>query len=179
MEEQEIKGKDSETKKHREILNKQWIDFLKKLEFKTVLEYGCGFGWMAKLMLENFDIEEYVGIDISAGQINNSKKQGLDKAKFYHSEIIDFSTEQKFDLVFGTGVLMHVPKKQIVPSFQKLNSFSKKYLMNMGTYYPVLEHKLARHCFNHNYKGIYTKELGLDVKVIPMDRDVSVFYAEK
>jgi len=179
MEEQAIKAKDPENKKHQEILSKQWIESLKKLEFKTVLEYGCGFGWWTKLVLENFDIDEYVAFDISLGQINNAKKQGFDKVKFYHSEILDFSTEQKFDLVLGVGVLMHVPKKQIVPSFQKLNSFSKKYMMNMDAYYPVLEHRMARHCFNHNYEEIYTKELGLDVKVVPMDRNVSVFYAEK
>ena len=178
MEEQAIKAKDPVNKKHQEIVKKKFVECLKNLEFKTVLEYGCGHASIAKLMLENFDIDEYVGFDISSGQINNAKKQGLDKAKFYHSEILDYATEQKFDLVFGTGVLMHVPKKLIIPSFQKLASFSKKYVMNMDSYYPVLEHRLARHCFNHNYEEIYKKYLGLDVKVFPMDKAVSVFYAD-
>ena len=177
MSEQAIKAKDPINKKHQVIVKSKFVECLKNIEFNTVFEFGCGFGLMAKLILDNFNIKEYVGIDISLGQINNAKKQGFDKAKFYHSAILDFSTEQKFDLVFGTGVLMHVPTKQIIPTFQKLASFSKKHIMNMDSYESNLTKKLARHCFNHNYKEIYTKQ-GLDVKIFPMDKAVSVYHAQ-
>ena len=179
-EEQIIKGKDPVRKKHQEMVIDTWFECLKNLKFKTVLEYGCGHGTVAKSLLENFDIDEYVGMDISSGQINNAKELGLDKAKFHHSAILDFSTEQKFDLVFGTGVLMHVPTKLVIPSLQKLSSFSNRYVMNMDDgYQPVRTQRLARHCFNHNYEEIYKNQLGLDVKVTPLIENVILYYADK
>ena len=179
-EEQILKRKDPATKKHQETAQKNFFERLKNLKFKTVLEFGCGHGYIAKSLLENFDIDEYVGMDISSGQINNAKKLGLEKAKFYHSAILDFTTEQKFDLVFGTGVLMHVPTKLIIPTLQKLSSFSNRYVLNLDDgYNPVRTQKLARHCFNHNYEEIYKNQLGLDVKVIPIDKNVILYYADK
>jgi len=179
MQEQEIKEKIPEVKAHQVIVQKKFIDCLKGLKFKTVLEYGCGFGKISKLLIDNFDIDKYVGFDISSGQIKNAKNKNLKNATFHHSQILDFEVDHKYDLVFGTGVLMHVPEKLIIPSFEKLYSFSSKYLMNMDSHYEVLPHRLARHCFNHDYVKIYTDNLGLDVKTTPMDKAVFVYHAKK
>ncbi|HYV52899.1 MAG TPA: class I SAM-dependent methyltransferase, partial [Candidatus Eisenbacteria bacterium] len=43
--------------------------------FSTVLELGCGFGRITKLLLSNFpDIQEYTAIDLSSDQIENAKE---------------------------------------------------------------------------------------------------------
>jgi SAM-dependent methyltransferase len=41
------------------------IDYLKKIQFETVLEYGCGFGRITKLLLDNFKISQYTAFDLS------------------------------------------------------------------------------------------------------------------
>ncbi len=164
-------------KKFQENEENKFVEYLKNIEFNTVFEFGCGFGRMTKLILDNFDINDYTAIDVSIDQINNAKKQGMDKVKFYQSMILDFSTERKFDLVFGTKVLMHIPEKQIIPTIQKLISFSKKHIINLDSYEPNLTHGLARHCFNHNYMEIYTDE-GLDVKTFPVDKTRTIFHAQ-
>ena len=42
--------------------------------FQTVLELGCGFGRITKLLLTNSDnITEYLAVDISPDQIENAK----------------------------------------------------------------------------------------------------------
>jgi len=176
MDEQVIKQTNPLTKKGQDKEESKLVEYLKNIEFNTVFEFGCGFGRVAKLIIDNFNINEYVGVDISLGQINNAKKQGLDKAKFYHSAILDFSTEKKFDLVIGTGVAMHIPEKQIIPTIQKLISLSKKHIINIDAYEPNLTRRLARHCFNHNYKEIYTKQ-GLDVKTFPINEANSIYHA--
>ena len=163
--------------KSQENQQEKIVEYLKNIEFDTVFEFGCGFGRMTKIILDNFDINDYTAIDVSIDQINNAKKQGMDKVKFYQSMIMDFSTERKFDLVFGTKVLMHIPEKQIIPSIQKLISFSKKHIINLDSYEPNLTHGLARHCFNHNYMEIYTDE-GLDVKTFPVDKTRTIFHAQ-
>jgi len=177
MDEQVIKQTNPLTKKGQDKEQSKLVEYLKNIEFNTVFEFGCGFGRVAKLITDNFDIDEYVGVDISLGQINNAKKLGLDKAKFYHSAILDFSTEKKFDLVLGTGVAMHIPKKQIIPTIQKLISLSKKHIINVESYDPNLTQRLARHCFNHNYKEIYEKQ-GLDAKIFPIEKADSIYHVQ-
>ena len=49
------------------------IDYLKAIQFKSVLEYGCRFGRITKLLLENFNIKQYKAFDLSQDQINNAK----------------------------------------------------------------------------------------------------------
>jgi len=168
---------ESFNEKFEEKEESKFVEYLKNIEFNTVFEFGCGFGRMTKLILDNFNIDEYVAIDVSIDQINNAKKQGVDKVKFYQSMILDFPTEKKFDLVFGTKVLMHVPEKQIIPTIQKLISLSKKHIINLDPYEPNLTQRLARHCFNHNYKEIYTNK-GLDVKTFSMGETESIFHAQ-
>jgi SAM-dependent methyltransferase len=45
------------------------IDYLKTIDFHSVLEVGCGFGRITKLLLENFDILDYVAVDMSPDQV--------------------------------------------------------------------------------------------------------------
>ena len=155
--------------KFQEYEQNKFIDYLKNIEFNSVLEFGCGFGRLTKLVQENFDIKDYVAIDVSMDQINHASKR-VSNVTFFRSMILDFSVERQFDLVFGTKVLMHVPKKFIRPTIKKLISFSKKHIINLD-YQP--NGRLARHCFNHNYKEIYANQ-GLHVESIPVRRPFSL-----
>ena len=52
------------------------IDILNGItdSFKSVLELGCGFGRITKLLLTNYNhINEYLAVDLSPQQIENAK----------------------------------------------------------------------------------------------------------
>ena len=52
------------------------IDYLNGItgSFKSVLELGCGFGRITKLLLTNYNnIREYLAVDLSPHQIENAK----------------------------------------------------------------------------------------------------------
>jgi len=61
--------------KNSELQERVLLDYLKKIpssfsSFSTVLEVGCGFGRITKLLLSNFsNIQEYIAIDLSPDQI--------------------------------------------------------------------------------------------------------------
>ena len=79
-----------------------------------VAEFGCGFGRITKLVLENFPIKRYVAFDLSPDQIPNAKKNcNSFDVDFHVSTIQDFEYKEKFDLVFGSEVLLHVKPSNI------------------------------------------------------------------
>ena len=52
---------------------KTFINELRKLEFKTILDYGCGYGRILKLIEINFPDRKLYGCDISKHQLKNAK----------------------------------------------------------------------------------------------------------
>ena len=68
----------------------KYIEELKALNVKTILDIGCGSGgFMLKAKEAGFEV---VGIDISKEMIDNASKKGLE---VYHKDLCDF--EGKFD----------------------------------------------------------------------------------
>jgi 2-polyprenyl-3-methyl-5-hydroxy-6-metoxy-1,4-benzoquinol methylase len=129
---------------------------LRKIKFQTVLEYGCGFGRITKLINENFKSRKYTAFDISVEQLNNAQKFcDCDNVDFIVSSIEDFEPYQKYDLVVGSEVLMHVKPKNIESIIKKIVGWSKKYILSIDATYASGE--LASHNFIHPYKKLYER----------------------
>lgn len=137
------------------------IDYLKKqVSFSTVLEVGCGFGRITKLLLSNFpEITEYVAVDLSPEQIENAKKYvlGVDKRtalKFIVSDIQSLQLDSKYDLVIAPEVLLHILPSEIKDVIARLEGWSKKNIVNID-WYEEVPRKAAPHNFIHQYEEIY------------------------
>ena len=138
------------------------IDYLKKqVSFSTVLEVGCGFGRITKLLLSNFpEITEYVAVDLSPEQIENAKKYvlGVDKRtalKFIVSDIQSLELDSKYDLVIAPEVLLHILPSEIKDVIARLEGWSKSNIVNIDWYEEVVPRKAAPHNFIHQYEEIY------------------------
>ena len=147
------------SKKEYELQMNEVLDYLKTLEFSSVLEYGCGYGRYTKLLLQNFKIKSYVATELSQDSIKEAKKlnQEFDNVEFKTTTIQDLNFDEKFDLVLGTEVLQHVKEEEIKTCINKLVNLSKKHIVNIDSYFDVKPEYLARHCFNHNYEVLYSK----------------------
>jgi len=134
---------------------KALINYLSGLKFNSVLEFGCGFGRVTKLIKTNFgdEIHNYVAFDLSEDQIKHCNVQDV---KFFVSSIEDFQINEKFDLVIGIEVLMHVRPMDLKKTMLKLSSFTNKNMINLDYHG---NDKLAPHNFSHDYESIY-KNLG-------------------
>lgn len=160
------------------------IDYLNGItgSFKSVLELGCGFGRITKLLLTNFNnIIEYLAVDISPHQIENAKVL-LSSVKLPDNEVkLDFMVSdiqslnldnKKYDLVILSEVLLHVLPTEIDSIIKKLISLSKKHVVNIDWYEdnPPREH--APHNFIHQYESIYKKytEPSTTIRRIPIKR---------
>ncbi|MDQ3838958.1 MAG: class I SAM-dependent methyltransferase [Thermoproteota archaeon] len=140
------------------------IDYLKKnVSFSNILEVGCGFGRITKLLLSNFsEVTDYVAVDLSPEQIENAKKyvsevDNKNTLKFIVSDIQSLSLDTKYDLVIAPEVLLHILPAEIKDVIAKLESWSKKNIVNVDWYEEVVPRKAAPHNFIHQYEEIYLR----------------------
>jgi cyclopropane fatty-acyl-phospholipid synthase-like methyltransferase len=145
------------------------LDYLKNISvsfssFSTILEVGCGFGRLVKLLLSNFpNILEYIAIDLSPHQIDNAKEfvkpviESLEHnpLNFIVSDIQSFQSERKYDLVISAEVLMHILPSEIEEVMTKIVDMSNEHIINIDWYEKKLPWNAAAHNFIHQYEMIY------------------------
>ncbi len=177
---------DPEKQLQEEVL----LDYLEGMSpFQTVLEIGCGFGRISRLILSNFPhIEEYVATDMSPDQLENAKSfVKSDKIQFIESDIQSLQLDKKYDLVIAVSVLLHILPSEIDQVVAKLVSFSKRHIINVDYYEEGSDRQVAPHNFMHSYETIYKSLPSIEsVRRIPvvkkkvfstLDAKQSVFHA--
>jgi SAM-dependent methyltransferase len=166
----------------------------------SVLEVGCGFGRITRLLLENFgnSITKYVAVDMSPDQISNAKRfvheSGKDQnLEFVVSDIQSLGStgvySEKYDLVLACEVLLHVLPSEIEQVISQLTSMSSRHILNVDWYEEELPKKIAPHNFIHKYEEIYSNIPSVkQVRRIPivkkgllskLDTKQSIFHASK
>lgn len=161
----------------KQIQEEALLSSLKSLSFSSVLEIGCGFGRITKLLISNFPTVDYTAVDLSPDQIKNAKKYTDSKnVQFLVCDIQSFNSEKKYDLVIACEVLLHIKPEEIGDVIKKLLTLSNRYLVHVDWYENNPPSKVASHNFMHNYPQIY-QELGKDMHSIPI-RKKSLFGTE-
>lgn len=108
----------------------------------SILELGCNTG----LNLAAIDYVDpsimLTGIDVNAKALLACAKlfeaYGKEQPFTYHSTIEAFETEERFDMVFTKGVLIHIPPEQLAAVYDKMYQLSNKYIMVAEYYNPVV-----------------------------------------
>ena len=175
------KGYINEFKKHgfftRRYFKRQelaLLQVLKGLEFETVLEVGCGFGRITKLVLDNFPLVAKIkAIDISPQQIESCRSYLSDntgKVELSAGLVQDLEAgENSYDLVFAAEVLMHIPFDEIQVVLAKMVRTARKYVINLDWHGPAGK-DLQGYCFAHDYSALYSN-LGIeDIRAVPVPR---------
>ena len=76
------------------ILNEYYFNTLKDLEFKTLLDVGCGSGGFLEALNLKYPDVDTMGIDLSRVMIENTKAKGV------NAECIDLcKLDKKFDVI--------------------------------------------------------------------------------
>jgi SAM-dependent methyltransferase len=160
----------NEFKRHnffkRRLFSKQekiLLRTLKTIEFESVLEIGCGFGRITKLILDNFaGVRKYKGIDMSPEQIKNCERlvAGREKVELSVGTVQELEEDDNsYDMVIAVEVLMHIPFSEIALALSRMKAIASKYIVNLDWYRPIPVESLG-YCFAHDYGSIY-ESLGI------------------
>ena len=80
-------------------------------DIKTVLEIGCGAGWAANSIALHYG-KQVTAVDFTSKALERAKEVSQKigtrgQIRFVHSDLFEFQTDEKFDLVLSVGVLHH------------------------------------------------------------------------
>lgn len=159
------------------------LELLGTIRFNSVLDFGCGWGFVSKFVLDKFSIDDYVAFDASSDRISEAKIHLKDFSVDLHTSMIeDFKIDKKFDLVLGTGILHHVKPEDIRSVLKHLLGFAKNDFIHDD---PPIGFRsntpIEKTTFNfyHDFKQIW-HELGYNVRIIPIpDHPSRILYHVK
>lgn len=132
----------------------------------NMLEIGCGFGRITKLLLNNFSFSNYDAFDLSIEQINNAKTYVNDsRVNFLNKDVFSFTPETKYDVVSAFEVFMHIPFIDIEKVIHKYSKITNQFI-NLD-WSVKTEPKISGecYCFQHDYEKIY-HEAGFDKVIV-------------
>lgn len=130
---------------------------------ESVLEVGCGYGRITRMLLEYLPhIKRYDAVDISPTRIAAARNYipyfkyeeylNLSQVDF---EYTDFDAINGYDLVISVECLMHQLPSKIEKWIRKMISYSRYYVMNLDWYEEGYRGKIAPWNFIHDYNKIY------------------------
>lgn len=99
------------------------INFLSKLQFESILEVGCSFGRITKLLNETFEPKRFLTVDPA------SDIKRYHEVEFIQTDVMMLPETEKFDLVIAVEVLMHV--KNFKPILEKMKRLSNKHVIHL------------------------------------------------
>ena len=106
-----------------------------QIKLESFLELGCNVGMNLLALKEIFPNANISGVDINEKAIKLLQKSQKN-FDLRCSSINDFQTEEKFDLVFTKGVLIHLNPRDLEKTYEKIYNLSKKYILICEYYNP-------------------------------------------
>jgi spore coat polysaccharide biosynthesis protein SpsF len=94
----------------------------------SVLELGCNVGMNLRALTLLLPNSTLTGVEINE---NAAKLAGgiSDDVSIHHGSILEFSTEDKFDLVFTKGVLIHLAPEVLSDVYRTMGNVASRYVL--------------------------------------------------
>ena len=148
-------------------------DFLGKKRIKNILEVGCNIGNQLSL-LKKLGHKDLYGIEINKTAIELAKKKTKDINVIYGSAYDIPFKDSYFDVVFTSGVFIHISPRDVKKAMREIYRTSGKYIW--GFEYFDEKHRAVEYRGNKNrlWKGNFAKmymDFFKDVKLVKEVRD--------
>ena len=139
------------------------IKELKGLEFESLFEAGCGFGWNIKRVKDDFPSTRVGGVDFSLPQLVNLKKyMGPYSALVSRGDATKMPfCDNAFDVGITVGVFMNLHPSKIRDAIKEMIRVSKKYIIHLeydelhSTQQLIGRRAFKTNIVSHDYQTLY------------------------
>jgi SAM-dependent methyltransferase len=115
----------SKGNKLEETLHKIFLDCI-DFKNKTVIDYGCGGGFLGKYLFEEKEIKKYIAYDISKRSLSFARKTiGNKNSEFILVEDGFYFENNSADVFISLACIQHFPDKYFLDYFTKKVNESK------------------------------------------------------
>lgn len=137
------------------------VDVLRvgRVPMQRVLEIGCGFGRVTKVLAEAFPQATITAVDLSPDQLNKAARHcaGCDQV---HFQPYDFYSSapfpgQDYDAVIASEVFLHHPRDVVRDILQRLRA-AARHLVNID-WCEDWRAPVSDHVWIHNYRALYAE----------------------
>ena len=105
-------------------------------KIESCIEFGANIGMNLKALSLLYPQLKLAGVEINKDAYNQLiKLTGVDNA--FHTSILDFNTQDKFDLTLIKGVLIHINPEMLSKVYNQLYQTSKNYILIAEYYNPT------------------------------------------
>jgi SAM-dependent methyltransferase len=80
---------------------------LSGLEYRSVLDVGCGAGHNLPLLVEGRRVDRLVGVDLAEEPLRRARERA--EGEFHRLDVESGALDERFDLVFTSLLLEHLP----------------------------------------------------------------------
>lgn len=117
---------------HIGILRSKWlVEQMKSMEFSSVFEIGYFAGRNLKYITDAFPQSSVNGLEINKTAFQFAKEK-LPKANLLNMDLHDMhNIKNKYDLVFTSGVLIHVVPEDMSNVIKKCLNLSNRYMLHI------------------------------------------------
>jgi SAM-dependent methyltransferase len=116
------------------LIYERYLKFIETNKIETILDIGCGSGYITNVIAYNFPNIKIVAVDFS-DTINHGKKisneLGITNVTWRQANFMDAYFSDQYDLVLANGSLHHMPDFNV--AVEKAKSLSNNFLM-IGLY---------------------------------------------
>lgn len=113
-----------------------WVQILRRANrIKNCLEFGANIGLNLETLGIIFPELQMTAIEINEKAAKECSK--LDRVTVYNESILNFNSDEKFDLTFTSGVLIHINPAELIGVYEKLYNYSNKYIVISEYYNPT------------------------------------------
>jgi pseudaminic acid biosynthesis-associated methylase len=136
----------------RAAMNKQFLD---TLDIKTVLEVGCNRGEQLSVLEYHYPLLNLYGIDINEHALSEARQKDFNIIKGSALNI-PFKSNY-FDLVFTSGVLIHIAPDNLFKIMSEIYRCSKRYIWGMEYFSPNCQEIKYRNNDGFLWKNDFSK----------------------
>jgi pseudaminic acid biosynthesis-associated methylase len=113
-----------------------WKRIFRELPDATsALEFGCNIGLNLKAIHNLLPKVDLAGIEINPNAVEQLQAWGV--AQVFPGSILNVEPDQKFDLTFSKGVLIHIAPPDLPDTYRRLYDWSRKYICVIEYYNPT------------------------------------------